>query len=159
MKLEDRMDTLIWQLPARSTVDLRRVRDFWEHAMRCTPLLQDLSRFPKMCRGGTLEKRLLVKRGTRSFGLIATTPPFTSRSPLQLHHQARVTIRGLRLRAAERGQDAATRAIRAIRDRERATRRSCDPGSVVGDSDEWAGGGQSRVGADRRRRQGLARRR
>lgn len=36
-KLEDRMDTLTWQLPARSAVDLRRVRDFWEHAMRCTP--------------------------------------------------------------------------------------------------------------------------
>lgn len=85
--------------------------------------------------------------------MIATTPPpFTSRSPLQLHRQTRVTIRGLRLRAAERGQYAATR---AIQDRERATRRSCDPGSVVGDSDEWAGGGQSRVGADRRRRQGL----
>ena len=52
MKLGDRMDTLVWQLPARSTVDLRRVRDFWGHAMRCSPLLQDLSRLSKMGRGG-----------------------------------------------------------------------------------------------------------
>jgi hypothetical protein len=51
MKLEDRIDTLIWQLPARSAVDLRRMRDFWEHAMRCTAFLQDLLWLLKMSRG------------------------------------------------------------------------------------------------------------
>jgi hypothetical protein len=142
MKLEDRMDTLTWQLPARSAVDLRRVRDFWEHAMRCTPFTpRSLAVAQDVLGGGEADsgEATFSLKEARSFGLIAATPPpFTSRSPLQLHRQRRVTIRGLRLRAAERGQYAATR---AIRDRERATRRSCDPGLVVGDSDEWAGGG------------------
>lgn len=67
MKLEDRIATyLIWQLPARSKVDLRGRRAVLEYAMRCTASIRDLELPPDVlvAVSWVVVKRLLVKRGT-----------------------------------------------------------------------------------------------
>jgi hypothetical protein len=62
----------------------------------------------------------------RSFGLIVTTPP----RAIAIGAPTTVKLRELRSMAEERAEYVATS---AVRDQERAERRSCDP--FVGDSD------------------------